>query len=88
MDLTSKPLANLKQIYLAKCYQKGLGCPKNETLAFKLFKIVSGEGDFQSLYEVGVCYLYGIGCEKDEKEAYICFKISFLVKVISKNIFR
>ena len=58
---------------MAKCYQKGLGCPKNETLAFKLFKIVAGEGDFQSLYEVAVCYLYGIGVEKNPKEAFICF---------------
>ena len=64
---------NMKSTYyLAKCYEYGQGCEINKNLAFKLLKIVAGEGDSDALYDLGVCYLYGIGVEKNEKVR--CFK--------------
>lgn len=62
------------KLYLAKCYQNGLGTEANPKKAFQLYRESAEEGSEIGMRELGKCYLKGIGTEEDKKEAFYWFK--------------
>lgn len=55
--------------YLGLMYLNGQGVAKDETLAFRQFKISAEQGDITSQYWLGFCYENGIGTSKDINQA-------------------
>ena len=58
------------------CYRYGIGCEKDEKLAFIYFEKASKKGLAMGQLNLGRCFLKGIGCEKNEEEAIELFRLS------------
>ena len=62
--------------YLGRCYQDGKGTEKDESRAFKYFKLSSDQNHADAQYNLGCCYQDGKGTEKDESQAFKYFQLS------------
>ena len=51
------------------CYEKGVGCEKDENLAFYWYKKAAEQGNAIAQYNLGLCYKKGEGVEKNIDEA-------------------
>ena len=63
-------------IYLGRCCLKGRGTKKDESQAFKYFKLSSDQNHAHAQYNLGRCYDYGIGTGKDELQAIKYYKLA------------
>lgn len=52
------------------CYQFGIGCEKDEKLAFKYYEIASETENLSAIQRLGQAYYFGIGCEVDKQKAF------------------
>lgn len=61
---------------LGMCYQKGYGCRKDDSRAFKCFFKAAEMRHPEAVNNLGRFYLEGVGVEKDPARALKCFEIS------------
>lgn len=52
------------------CYQFGLGCDKDEKLAFNYYQQASEINNTLAILRLGQAYYFGIGCEQDKEKAF------------------
>lgn len=65
------------QFYLARCYEEGLGTPKDGKKAFKWYQESANQGFSLSQNRLARCYLTGVGTQKDDQKAFFwCQKAS------------
>ena len=61
---------------LGVCYEKGIGCEIDESLAIHWYKKAAELGDTTAMANLGYCYEKGIGCEIDLNLAFYWYKKS------------
>lgn len=64
------------QSYLAKCYEEGVGVPKNDAEALKWYKRAAEQQNAEGLYHLALRYRDGNGVPKDEKEAFYLMRVA------------
>ncbi|MHC5352831.1 tetratricopeptide repeat protein [Myroides sp. LJL115] len=58
------------------CYQFGIGCEKDEKLAFKYYEVASETQNLSAIQRLGQAYYFGIGCEVDKQQAFHYLKLA------------
>ena len=61
--------------YLGRCCQLGIGTEKDESQAFKYYKLAADQNYADAQNNLGYCYQHGIGTEKDESQAFKYYKL-------------
>ena len=62
--------------YLGQCYTLGRGTEKDDSQAFKYYKLSADQNHADAQYNLGHCYKNGRGTEKDESQAFKYYKLS------------
>ena len=75
-DLQLKSKKNNIGLYLGCCYRDGRGTEKDESQAFKYFKLAADQKDAFAQFNLGCCYENGRGTEKDESQAFKYYKLA------------
>ena len=63
-------------VYLGICYRDGIGTEKDESQAFKYFKLASDQNHAIAQNNLGLCYRDAKGTKKDESQAFKYFSLA------------
>src|SRR3990170_1754635 len=66
----------LAQYYVGKCYKKGYGIIKDETIAFKYYEQIANQDFAVGQLILGNCYQIGDGIDKDMGKAIYWYEKS------------
>lgn len=70
----AEKLGQKTAIYMAQCYEAGIGVKYDPEKAFELYKVADkSDHDLYAAFFLGNCYAFGIGTKVDEKLAYDCY---------------
>jgi len=61
------------QYRLGRCYDKGVGVTRNDTLAFQWYMKAAKQGSGKAMYQVGKCYRNGEGVTRNPNLAFTWF---------------